>query len=266
MRGVILAAGSGSRLRPVLGPLPKCLARVGDCTLIERQIRLLRECGVDPITAVVGHRADDVARVCGPRVEVVHNTRYATTNSLYSLWLARPLLAKGFIVLNADVLFDASLLAALVECAHADALLVARRQAGTVYSDEEMKVHVRGDLVAAIDKKLDDRLADGENVGIAKFGTAGASLLLEQMRTVLAAGGFREWLPRAFDGFCRLRALHVVATGDRPWIEIDFPEDYMRACREILPAIAARAATPAPQPDAEDRGAGTTFERVLQRV
>lgn len=252
MRAVILAAGSGNRLRRVLGPLPKCLARVGDCTLIERQIHLLRECGVDPITVVVGHRGADVTRVCGPRVEIVYNARYATTNSLYSLWLARPVLANGFIVLNADVLFDRSLLAALLDCAHADALLVARRWAGTVYSDEEMKVHLRGDLVAAIDKKLDDQLADGENVGIAKFGAAGSSLLLEEMRTVLAAGGFREWLPRAFDGFCRLRALHVVETGDLPWIEIDFPEDYARACREILPAIAARA--------------GTTFEGVLQRV
>jgi choline kinase len=251
-RAVILAAGSGSRLRPVLGPRPKCLAPVGDCTLIERQIRLLRECGVDRIAVVVGHRASEVVRVCGPRIEIVHNTRYAATNSLYSLWLARALLADGFIVLNADVLFDASLLAALIDSAHADALLVARRQDGTVYSDEEMKVHVRGDVVAAIDKNLDDGLADGENVGIAKFSAAGASFLLDDMRAVLAAGGSREWLPRAFDAFCRRRPLHVIETGDRPWIEIDFPEDYARACREILPAIAART--------------GTTFERVLQRV
>lgn len=251
-RAVILAAGAGSRLRAVLGPAPKCLAPVGDCTLIERQIRLLRECGIDTITVVAGHRASDVMRVCGPRVGIVLNTRYAATNSLYSLWLARPLLTDGFLVLNADVLFDQSLLAALVESAHGDALLVGRRAAGTVYSDEEMKVQLRGDLVAAIDKNLDDRLADGENVGIAKFGAAGASVLLEEMRAILAGGGFREWLPRAFDAFCRRRALHVVETADRPWIEIDFPEDYARACREILPAIEARA--------------GTTFERVLQRV
>jgi choline kinase len=35
----------------------------------------------------------------------VENTRYAETNSLYSLWLARPLLYGGCIVLNGDVPF-----------------------------------------------------------------------------------------------------------------------------------------------------------------
>ncbi len=39
MRAVILAAGRGYRLRDVTGDHPKCLARIGNCTLLERQIR-----------------------------------------------------------------------------------------------------------------------------------------------------------------------------------------------------------------------------------
>src|SRR5258708_13587548 len=125
MRGVILAAGRGSRLRPVTGNRPKCLARVGESTLIERQIRSLRACGVDAIAVVAGFHAADVRRVCGSSVEFVINSRYDSTSSLYSLWLARDLLMEGFVVLNCDVLFHDHLLPDLLASRDANPLLLA---------------------------------------------------------------------------------------------------------------------------------------------
>ncbi len=84
-------------------------------------------------------------------------------------------------------------------------------------------------------------LGCGENVGIAKFGRSGASRLIDHMSTIVEAGGLREWLPRAFAQFAADRPLHAIDTRGYPWIEIDFPEDYTRACAEILPAIEADA-------------------------
>src|SRR5438034_1235578 len=49
MKGIILAAGKGSRLNGTLGDKPKCLLRVGDRTLVERQIESLRASGIDDI-------------------------------------------------------------------------------------------------------------------------------------------------------------------------------------------------------------------------
>ena len=63
MRGVILAAGRGSRLNGVAAEAPKCLVEVGGITLVERQIRALRAAGVNDITIVVGCQADRVRRV-----------------------------------------------------------------------------------------------------------------------------------------------------------------------------------------------------------
>jgi choline kinase len=236
MRAVILAAGQGRRLRDVTGDSPKCLTRIGSCTLLERQIGSLRACGVRSVAVVAGFHADDVRRVCGPAVDLVVNTRHESTNSLYSLWLARDLLTDGFVVLNCDVLFHDQLLWDLLTARDEDALLMAAAR-GATYSDEEMKIRVRGGRVAEIAKTLDPADADGENVGIAKFGADGAKLLVDEMGDVLAGGGEREWLPRAFGAFARRRPLHVVETRGYPWTEIDFPEDYWRACAEILPAI-----------------------------
>src|SRR5207253_11211266 len=106
------------------------LARIGSRTLLERQIHALRGCGVDEIAVVAGFRAADVRTICGPGVDIVQNSRYAVTNSLYSLWLARDLLGDGFVVLNGDVLFHPQLLNDLLTAQYDDALLMAARPDG----------------------------------------------------------------------------------------------------------------------------------------
>jgi choline kinase len=265
MRAVILAAGSGSRLRTVIGPYPKCLATVGDRTLLERQVQALRDHAIAAITVVVGYRKDAVEQVCGRDVEFVFNADHAITNSLYSLWLARDLLSDGFVVLNSDVLFHPHLLTRLLTSSHEDALLMAPREPGVRYSDEEMKVQVRAGCVAAIDKTLDDAIADGENVGVVKFGAEGARRLVSHVHDLVKAGRVREWLPRAFHAFAQERPLHVVATDGYPWIEIDFPEDYAQACREVWPAIAASDSTARP-PRVSDDTVTPIFGRVYHRV
>jgi choline kinase len=110
--------------------------------------------------------------------------------------------------------------------------------------DEEMKVKVRCGCVADIAKTLAPEEADGENVGMVKFGPDGARTLVGFLDSRVAGGGSREWAPRAFGDFARVRPLHVVGTRGYPWTEIDFPEDYQRAVREVLPAIEERDVLP----------------------
>lgn len=241
MRAIILAAGRGGRLSEITGTRPKCLAQVDGASLLERQLEALRLCGITRVAIVTGYRAMDVRRVCGPTIDVVHNARFAETNSLYSLWLARELLTDGFLVLNCDVLFHQQMLIDLVTSRYEDALLVSPSCDEAAYSDEEMKVRVRGGRIVEIAKTIDPADADGENVGIAKFGAAGASLLVEHMQAFVARGALTEWLPAAFDTFCRRRTLHAVDHRGYPWIEIDCPQDYWRACTHIAPALESPA-------------------------
>lgn len=239
MQGVILAAGKGARLNGTIGDKPKCLLRVGDRTLVERQIAALHGVGIRDVAVVIGCQSEMVRRTCGPRVTYVENARFAQTNSLYSLWLARTLLSNGFVVMNCDVLFHPQLLSDLVTAWHDDALLMAYDEGPL--GDEEMKIKTRCGRVVEIAKTLDPADCDGENLGIVKFGAAGARLLVELLDQRVAAGGLRDWAPRVFGDFARIRPLHVIGTRGYPWTEIDFPEDYDRAVNEILPAIEGRA-------------------------
>jgi len=221
MRAVILAAGKGSRLEPASGETAKCLLDLGGITLIERQFGYLRASGIGEIAVVVGFQAERIRRACGPEVEYIENPIFAETNSMYSLWLARHFFGHGFVVLNSDVFFHVSY------------------RNGTKYGDEEMKVKMSGGLLLDISKTINPDEADGENVGIVKFGKTGAVVLLKEMDALVASGELRSWAPRAFLAFSKIRPLHVVGTNGYPWTEIDFPEDYQRAREEVLPQIPA---------------------------
>jgi choline kinase len=259
MTAVILAAGRGGRLRGIAGTRPKCLMRIGESTLLERQIRSLRAAGVGRIVVVTGYRDEEVRRVAGAGVDIVHNVRFASTNSLYSLWLSRDCLLGGCTILNGDVLFHDQLLRDLLTARYEDALLVSAR--GAAFTDEEMKVCVRGGRVVDVAKTLSDDTADAENVGIAKFGADGSRLLVEELNAIVASGAVKVWAPAAFAAFSRRRPLYAVESRGFPWIEIDFPEDYWRACSEVAAAIDAREPRPhAAVPLAS--GAGRTRHHV----
>jgi choline kinase len=236
-RAIILAAGSGSRLRPHTTDRPKCLLEIDGRTLIERQIESLAECGVSDVVAVVGYHADLVRRVIGTRVRYIENARYRETNSLYSLWQARAELDRGAIVINSDVLAAPLLFERLCDDAAADAVLVDRNQTCDI---EEMRVTIEGNLVVDFGKDLPPERSHGENVGMIKFGARAAPRLLACLERLVAGGHEGAWSPLAFRELAREWPLHVVATDDLPWIEIDYPEDLEQARREIAPAILAR--------------------------
>jgi choline kinase len=243
MRGVILAAGRGARLHGGNSDMPKCLVTVGGETLLGRNVRLLREAGIDDVVVVVGCAADTVRRSLAD-VTFVENAQFAQTNSLYSLWLARTHLTDGFIVMNCDVLVHPELVTDLLSAWHEDALLVGYRDESTTYGDEEMKVRVRCGRVVDISKTMAPEDADGENLGIVKFGASGATALVAEMDAIVGAGEHKAWVPRAFQAFAQRHALHVVGTRGLPWTEIDFPEDYRRAVEVVLPQIEEDLSSP----------------------
>lgn len=237
MKGIILAAGRGARLASA-SLQPKCLVEIGGLTLLQRQILALQGAQIREIVVVVGYQSDCIRRAGGEGIQFVENPDFAETSSLYSLWLAKEHLADGFIVLNSDVLFHPQILHDLLTFPEENALLICYNDTNTdPLGEEEMKVQVCEGVVKDISKDMDLTDADGENVGIVKFGPAGAKLLTQYLDKLIGEGAARDWAPRAFREFASRHPLHAVSTRGYPWIEIDFPEDYHKAVNEIFPRI-----------------------------
>src|SRR6201993_5038542 len=117
MKAVILAAGRGTRIRSVHGERPKCLIEVDDTTILDHQLEALSMAGINEVAIVVGYEKEQIVdhvRRKGPdyqRIHFIENPAFAITNNIYSLWLALEWLrGDSFIVLNADVIFDADIL------------------------------------------------------------------------------------------------------------------------------------------------------------
>ena len=231
---VILAAGSGTRLRPLTADRPKCLLEVGGRTLLRHQLDALAACGVTDVVAVVGFCGDQVRRHAGRQVRYVENPHYETTNSLYSLWLAREELTRGVLILNSDVLAPPRLFDRLLRAPAPDAVLV---ELGHAFDPEDMKVSLREGCVVDFGKDLPPDRSHAHNVGVAKFCREGAARLTDCLGRLVAAGHQNDWAPVAFQEFAAHWQLAAVATDGLPWIEIDYLDDLTRARAEVEPAI-----------------------------
>lgn len=230
---LILAAGRGSRLGG--GNTPKCLVEVGGRPLLSHQLKVLRDAGVGRVTLVVGHCHELVRSVVDEDVEIVHNERYAETNSLYSFSLARGPVWGELLVLNCDALFPRQVLDRLFE-APKSALAF---DSGSGGKAEHMKVSVRGGQLVQMSKNLSPRKTHGENVGLIRLTATAADSAFGAAEALVRGGREQDWLGEAINAIAPEHSISCVDVAGLPWVEIDFPHDLAFARARTWPAIEA---------------------------
>jgi choline kinase len=228
-KAIILAAGPGSRLLPHTAHSPKCLTPIGGQPILRYQLAALRRCGVDDVVIVVGYLSDRIRDYVDSSVTLVENRDFASTNSSYSLWLARNHMRQGFIHLNSDLLFEPELLRALLASPDENAVIVDRRvRAGS----DMMKAQMDGARILRMGKQLTTDAA-AEVVGPAKFGASGAELVVQRLSQLRAVGDRNQW---AYGVFGELAPQLLFAGVDNPgcfWAEVDTTADAADANRRI---------------------------------
>jgi NDP-sugar pyrophosphorylase family protein len=112
MKAMVLAAGLGTRLRPLTNDRPKALVEVAGRTLLEIALRRLQSFGVDEAIVNTHHYAEMVAeflqahRNFGMRIEISHETELLDTGGglKKAAWFFLEDPDAAFIVHNVDVL------------------------------------------------------------------------------------------------------------------------------------------------------------------
>ncbi len=118
-RALILAAGRGNRLQPLTANIPKCLVEIGGESLLERALRALASQDVVEAVIVVGYKGGVIRdrlglRFAGIDIRYVEAPDYATTNNIRSLWDARDYLDQDLLLLEADIAFEPTVIASLL--------------------------------------------------------------------------------------------------------------------------------------------------------
>ncbi len=115
MRAIILAAGQGTRLRPLTDDRPKCMVELEGKPLLEHQLEVLRDAGIEDIHVVGGYRAEWLQR---PDITLHINERFAQTNMVATLFAAESIMDGGedLIIAYGDIVYEPRVLKPLLEC------------------------------------------------------------------------------------------------------------------------------------------------------
>jgi choline kinase len=221
MKVVILMAGIGTRLG---SKLPKCLTQLKpDYTILDHQLENL-EAYADDIIAVVGFRRDLIRRR-HPSLAFLDNALFHETNTSQSLLIALSRLnGEDVLVLNADVVFDPRVIAALLKCEQS-CMAVMRHPV----ADEEMKVAVdaRG-KITFVSKTVAEPA--GEAIGINLIRARDVALVTLGLQRCRPMDYFERGLEIAIGKGLTLCAVDVT---EFPCVEIDYIDDLNRA-REMI--------------------------------
>ncbi len=239
MKAIILAAGVGKRLWQVTQHRPKCLIEMGGRTLLMRYLEALAGIGVRQVAIVVGYKQEMIRATlgtgaCGLDIQYLVNEGFHR-GSISSLWEARRVMDGDVLVMDADVLFHRDILRRLIQSAHPNALCLDET---VTQKTEECMAVVRGGRVIALTKRMPDQYdLAGEGVGFLKVSRAALDSLVESIKAHVEKGEWEMEYEDALVGFFSRVKVGYEQIGGLPWIEIDFPEDLVRAEREVLPKL-----------------------------
>ncbi|TFG49958.1 MAG: phosphocholine cytidylyltransferase family protein [Gemmatimonadales bacterium] len=223
---VILAAGSGTRLRPLTLETPKCLLEVGGRTILARQLDRVYAAGIRRAVVVTGylaHRVEEHVRLVPPPIPVTlaPNPLFATTGNCMSVLAARTHVeTAGIVLCDGDVVLGGDALSRLVASSASTALLV---DAETALAHEEMKVRLGpGGLVREISKDIEPGLSAGESIGVQKVGGPALPILWATLAAMQEAGDDQGYYEDAFQRMLDAGVpIRTVTIGHDEWTEID---------------------------------------------
>lgn len=229
MKALILAAGFGSRLAPITNDIPKSLVKVNGQPILFKQIDNLLENGITDITVVSGYKADVMERELGktyPNVKIIESTDYKTTNNMYSAFLGiKAIGSGGFLMMNADVFYDASVIKALLDFKEKDAIVV---DIGT-YNEESMKVIEKDGRIVSISKQIAEKDALGSSIDVYKFSEYGAKAFFAKCKEYIEDKKIVNlWSEVALNDILSETTFKACPLSGR-WYEIDNHEDLAAA-------------------------------------
>ncbi len=244
MKAVILAAGSGTRLKKYTENLPKGMLSFMGKTIIERQIEIYRVCGIEDIIIVRGFASE---KIDYKNVKYYTNKKYASTNMVESLMEARSEFDDDIIVSYSDILFEPEMLKKMIKtdadfaCAVDDNWKVYwKKRYGKIDFDTESLAIDGADNITELGlenppiEKISARY-----IGLLKFSADGLKFIQETMeaaykdedkpwqqsgKTVRKAY-MTDLLNAIIESGKEVKAVHF----NNGWIEFDTNEDYENA-------------------------------------
>jgi len=174
LKVIILAAGQGERLRPLTKNLPKCMVNLFGKSILERQIDIFRNLGIDDISVVTGYCNDKINL---DKIQKFENKNFMTTNMVESLFTAEEKLNDSVIVSYGDIIFEPSIIQSLINSRHNISVIIDKNwkdlwnvRFENPLDDAESLVLDKNELILELGQKVEniDNI-QGQFIGLMKF-------------------------------------------------------------------------------------------------
>ncbi len=258
MKTIILAAGQGTRLRPLTDDCPKCMVEINGSMIIDRQLAVMRKCGIleEDITIVTGYCGEKLKHhLRDTRIRFVQNEAFETTNMVCSLMCAEPTMkeAEDILISYGDIVYREEVLKKALDTAESAGVIVDddwlsywSKRCEDPLDDAETLVIDQNDCLVEIGQKTRDiERVQSQYIGLMRFRGKGLTdlLFLAEEAKRRSERGEKLWrtertyekmymtdlLQGMIDTGKKLKALHI----SRGWYEVDDPSDLALAEKEL---------------------------------
>ncbi|MGI6735420.1 MAG: iron-containing alcohol dehydrogenase [Bacilli bacterium] len=230
MKAFIFNSGIGSRLGDLTKDKPKALVELKNGeTILGRQLRILRSVGIKHIVISTGYKAEMIKDYCRkefPELDFtfVHNPKFDTTNSIYTMFLAENTFQDHFLIMHGDLIFDERILEKLLAEKHRDLACINTNIPKPL---KDFKGRVRNGKLHRISVDI-----FGENdyalQPLYKLSFAAISQWMLQIKDLVRANVVNVYAENAFNNALPLLDVRVVDYKDNFIEEIDTLDDYDR--------------------------------------
>ncbi len=233
---LLLAAGAGTRLQPLTDGCPKCLTEVHGVSILGRLVSCLVEQGFKSLVVVVGYCGDQIRdylelNAAGLDVRYVECHNYATTNNIYSLWMAREYIRGPFVLVECDLLFDSRLLGMMRATNRVAVANYQPHLIGTTVS-----VNESGRVVSFhVGASLDTPSLAQKTVNLYSLSAAAWREVVRRLERRISAGKVHDYYEVVFAEMVAegLLALQAVSFDEGRWCEIDTIDD-LRVAEQLF--------------------------------
>ncbi|MBE05481.1 MAG: hypothetical protein CMD67_10215 [Gammaproteobacteria bacterium] len=245
MNVIILAAGQGSRLKPLTNQKPKCLVELFGKSLLKWQLDLYQKLQINDISIVTGYLKE---KIFFPNIKFFENNYYDTTNMVETLFCAREKINNSTIISYGDIIYEESVIKKLIENTDDISLIVDKNwkdywsmRFENPISDLESLLIDSENNISSIGQKIKDiNEIQGQYIGLMKFQNNGSESLksfYDKCKSFAKNGKnhlnsnlsfensyMTDLLQGMIDDGYKIRAIPV----SNGWLELDSYDDYIK--------------------------------------
>lgn len=233
MKGIILAAGRGSRMKGATEHQPKCMVTLANQPLIHWQVGSLKQAGVQEIGIVTGYKAELLEQFGYP---TFHNPNWANTNMVASLMSATSWLeTETCLISYSDIVYHPAIVERLVASTAWDItitydalwqeLWTLRNPDDPLDDAESFKLNEQGELLEVGQRVHDANTVEGQYMGLLKITPAGWTKISDYWTSLDSEAQYRLDMTSLLNQLIQRGITIGTVQVQGQWCEVDNEQD-----------------------------------------